>query len=232
MANHPTGSTRKNWATQKNVKPTRQRCTKPTPSSWILAFIFATWTGAVHWYTRERGSMNITVWNLKHFLRMLSCFGFFTDRWIRTQYARWGRVWSRSVSVSNENYYIFTYNFRYNQCFQTVLFIPNILKTRWRILTRLCQGATMSLGHLLLGFRAHGWRKSWGHVAKTLGSERTATTWNLFVPLRGWTLQKKAQTPIKTRVIKGFQVVIQPTFFWLAMLVVGRHLLLIVIGYR
>lgn len=102
MANHPTGSTRKNWATQKNVKPTRQRCTKPTPSSWILAFIFATWTGAVHWYTRERGSMNITVWNLKHFLGMLLCFGFFTDWWIRTQYARWGRVWSRSVSVSNE----------------------------------------------------------------------------------------------------------------------------------
>ena len=213
MANHPTGSTRKNWATQKNVKPTRQRCTKPTPSSWILAFIFATWTGAVHWYTRERGSMNITVWNLKHFLRMLSCFGFFTDRWIRTQYARWGRVWSPLSISQQRNYYIFTYNFRYNQCFQTVLFIPNILKTRWRILTRLCQGATMSLGHLLLGFRAHGWRKKLGTCRQNIRIRKNSNYLEPFCPLRGWTLQKKAQTPIKTRVIKGFQVVYTANLF-------------------
>ena len=126
-------------------------------------------------------SMNITV-KLETFLGDALVFRIFY-RLVNPYSIRKVGEGVEPLSISQQrNYYIFTYNFGYNQCFQTVLFIPNILNmTRWRILTPLCQGAAMSLGHLLLGFRGHGWRKSWGHVAKTLGSERTATTWNLFV---------------------------------------------------
>lgn len=71
-------------------------------------------------------SMNITV-KLETFLGDALVFRIFY-RLVNPYSIRKVGEGVEPLSISQQrNYYIFTYNFGYNQCFQTVLFIPNIL---------------------------------------------------------------------------------------------------------
>ncbi len=119
------------------------RCTKPTPSSWVLAFIFATWTEivfAVHWYTRE--GEGVWIWyhvfrgviqklNLKHFLGKLFV-RIFTDWWIGERNRTQGGEGVYAQYQSPTKVLHFYMQLRLQQMFQTVLFIPKIQNvTRW-----------------------------------------------------------------------------------------------------